>query len=347
MDFGGGEEALFERRGAAGVITLARPKALNALTYPMVKAISAALSGWKADPAVSTVVIRGEGRAFCAGGDLMLVYANRDNPPFDFFADEYRLNAQIERFPKPYVALIDGIVMGGGVGVSFHGSHRVVTENALFAMPEVGIGFFPDVGATYALSRLPDHVGAYLALTGARIGPGDAVALGVASAHVAADRWELLLADLLEGAPVDATLARLGRRLGATLPRQTIATAFAGDSVAAILAALEAGSEGDEAFRAGAATAIRAKSPTSLAIALRQMRVGAGLSMAEALALEYRIVSRICREWDFHEGVRALIIDKDNRPRWRPAAIADVEQSDVDRYFAPLGAGELVLPAPP
>ncbi len=187
VDFGGGDEVRFERMGAAGVITMTRPNALNALTHHMVKAISRALHHWHHDKAVAAVVIKGEGRAFSAGGDLMAIYNGRDDPPVDFFADEYRLNAQIEAYPKPYVALIDGIVMGGGVGVSFHGSHRVVTENAQFAMPEVGIGFFPDVGASHLLPDLADNYGMYLGLTGARVKWGDALFSGLATHAVKAE----------------------------------------------------------------------------------------------------------------------------------------------------------------
>src|SRR5262245_4450692 len=161
MDFGGGDDIRFERMGFAGVVTLNRPQALNALTHGMIKALAKALVEWEADPAVKVVVVKAEGRAFCAGGDLMHVYRSRGTgqPPIEFFADEYRLNAAIARFPKPYVSLIDGIVMGGGVGISFHGSHRVMTENSVFAMPEVGVGFFPDVGGSHILPDLADNFG--------------------------------------------------------------------------------------------------------------------------------------------------------------------------------------------
>ena len=186
MDFGGGEEIGFERRGRAGIVTLTRPKALNALTHGMVLALARALAAWEADDAVAVVVVRAEGRAFCAGGDILKVYeaGRAGERPVAFFADEYRLNAAIARCSKPYVALVDGIVMGGGVGISVHGSHRVFTENAVFAMPEVGIGFFPDVGGSFFLPRLKGAFGAYLALTGNRIRWGDALWSGIAT-HVA------------------------------------------------------------------------------------------------------------------------------------------------------------------
>src|SRR5690606_9489552 len=195
MDFGGGDEIRFERIGKAGVVTLTRPKALNAVTHKMVNALFAALSAWEADPAVALVVVKAEGRAFSAGGDILDVYeagrAGRRN--VGFFAVEYRLNVKIARLPMPYVSLIDGIVMGGGVGISCHGSHRVMTENAVFAMPEVGIGFFPDVGGSFLLPRLPGSFGMYLGLTGTRIKRGDALWCGLATHAVDAE----LLPDLL------------------------------------------------------------------------------------------------------------------------------------------------------
>src|SRR5882757_1521430 len=189
MDFGGGDEIRFERLGRAGVVTLARPKALNAITHNMVKALGKALDAWEPDAGINVVVVKAEGRAFSAGGDILHVYeAGRvGKPPVDFFADEYRLNARIARFKKPYVALIDGIVMGGGVGISFHGSQRVMTENAQFAMPEVGIGFFPDVGASHLLPDLGGSFGMYLALTGNRIRHGDALWSGLATHTIKAE----------------------------------------------------------------------------------------------------------------------------------------------------------------
>ena len=189
LDFGGGDEIRFERVGKAAVATLTRPAALNALTHAMIVALTRALAAWRNDPAVSLVLVRGEGRAFCAGGDLLAIYAARDSAekPVGFFADEYRLNAAIAAFPKPYVALVDGIVMGGGVGISFHGSHRVLTEKALFAMPEVGIGFFPDVGGSHILPALGERFGYYLGLTGSRIRWGDALWSGLATHTVGSE----------------------------------------------------------------------------------------------------------------------------------------------------------------
>ena len=195
MDFDGGDDIRFERIGKAGVVTQTRPKALNAVNHRMVRALSAALAAWEKDSAVELVVIKGEERAFSAGGDILEVYeaGRAGRPKYDFFADEYRLNAHIERFPKPYVALIDGIVMGGGVGVSVHGSHRVMTENAVFAMPEVGIGCFPDVGGSHVLPDLGGRFGFYLGLTGNRIRYGDALWSGLATHTVASEYLDGLL----------------------------------------------------------------------------------------------------------------------------------------------------------
>ncbi|RVA21723.1 enoyl-CoA hydratase/isomerase family protein, partial [Mesorhizobium sp. M7A.F.Ca.CA.004.11.2.1] len=189
MDFGGGDEIRFEHLGRAGVVTLTRPQALNALTHGMIRALDAALSAWEADQGMDVIVVKAEGRAFSAGGDILHVYetGRAGKPPVEFFADEYRLNARINSFRKPYVALIDGIVMGGGVGISFHGSHRVMTENAQFAMPEVGIGFFPDVGASHLLPDLGGSFGMYLALTGNRIRYGDALWSGLATHTIKAE----------------------------------------------------------------------------------------------------------------------------------------------------------------
>ena len=346
-------EVLCERRGAAGVITLNRPHALNAITHRMVHAIGAALEAWAADPAVTRVVIRGAGeRAFCAGGDIRHLYelgtAGRQDEMLPFWHDEYALNIAIKTYPKPYVALIDGIVMGGGVGVSLHGSHRVAGDRYAFAMPEVGIGFFPDVGATYALPRLPGGAGMWIALTGERVRAADALALGLATHAVASAQHGELLEALVAGEDLDDALARAAAepRPQALAPyREEIDECFAGASVEEIVAALDAAAERGSAFSEKAAATIRAKSPTSLKIAHEQLCRGASLSFEEAMATEFRIVSRVVHGHDFYEGVRAAIIDKDGAPRWRPADLAEVPRSEVLRYFDPLGAAALQPPA--
>ena len=342
-------EIVVERRGCAGFIILNRPRALNALTLSMVRALSAALDGFERDPAVERVALAAaEGRAFCAGGDVRWVCERRragDHAAQSaFFREEYTLNARIKRYPKPYISLIDGIVMGGGVGLSLHGTYRVVTERALFAMPEVGIGFFPDVGGTYALPRVPRRIGVAMAATGIRADGADMAALGlathyVASARLAALREALerpgdtaaLLAEFADPPPPSPLLAHAA----------LIERAFAEPDAARIEAALRAdGSSYAQELLATMAT----KSPTSIAIAMKQCEIGPGLSFEEAMRTEFRIVTRICRGHDFYEGVRAALVDKDNRPQWRPPAGERPSASEIDAYFAPLGAEDLKLP---
>lgn len=347
------QDVLFERRGGAGIVILNRPKALNALTYDMVLALQARLADWAADGAVSRVVVTANGdRAFCAGGDLRALYdlgrAGRQKDVLQFFRDEYALNAHIKRYPKPYVSLIDGMVMGGGAGISIHGSHRVAGDHYAFSMPEVGIGFFPDVGSTYALPRLPGEIGTYCALTAARLAASDGVLSGAATHRVPSQRFPDLLQALCSETPVNAVLAAFMTQPGAgeVMPRRrTIDRLFAGDSVEEVLAALdaEAGSGSEQAaWAANLAGTMRAKSPTSLKLALHQMRQGRSRSFEDCMAIEYRIVSRVLNGHDLYEGIRAVIIDKDNAPAWQPRSLREVTQEDVARYFAPLPDGECV-----
>ena len=340
------DQILFEFRGGAGRIMLNRPQALNALTHGMILALDAKLADWATDDAVDRVVIEGAGtRAFCAGGDIRDLYAvmGRGDAAFveTFYRDEYRLNHRIHTYPKPYVALIDGVVMGGGVGVSIHGSHRVVTENALFAMPETGIGFFPDVGGAWFLPRMPGEIGMYLGLTGTRLGPADALYCGVATHYVPAENLTETLDELdeLVSGVADLGPAPLAEH------RAAIDRCFSGDSIEAIIEALEAEAmeteDGDWAAETLAVMA--AKSPTSQKVAFRQMRRGAGLDFAAAMALEFRLSQRFCAGADFREGIRAAVIDKDRDPTWRPAGLAEVSEADVEAYFAPLAGGELNL----
>ncbi|WP_186420737.1 enoyl-CoA hydratase/isomerase family protein [Bosea sp. CS1GBMeth4] len=344
-------EILCETRGSAGFVLLNRPKALNALNLAMVRELAKALDAWERDPAVSRIVVTGAGeKAFCAGGDIRTLHdlgkAGRHDEMLAFWREEYILNARIQSYPKPYVALVDGFVMGGGVGVSLHGSHRVAGERWLFAMPEVGIGFFPDVGATYALPRLPDHAGTYLALTGDRVGQADALALGLATHAVPSARMAELAEALTGSGPVDAAIARFAAEPGPgklAPERETIAHCFGATTLPDILARLDARAAAGDAFAARALATIRAKSPTSVAIAFEQMRRGRALGFAEAMQLEFRIVSRIARGHDFYEGVRAVVIDKDQAPSWRPQTLEELDPAAVAAHFAPLGETELVL----
>jgi enoyl-CoA hydratase len=342
-------EVTCEKVGSCGIVTLNRPKALNALTLTMVREIAAALDRWENDAGVNCVIIRGMGdKAFCAGGDIRILYdlgkAGRHAEQLSFWREEYRLNRRIKLYPKPYLALVGGIVMGGGAGLSLHGSHVVAGENFTFAMPEAGIGFFPDVGATFFLPRLPLHSGVYLALTGARMSCGDALAFGVAGAHVPSARHAGLVQRLIGGEAIAAAIAAESVPPPASalaLQSQTLERCFSAATLTSILANLDDASEAGSNFARSAAQALRSKSPSSLAIALRQIQIGSKLDIDEALRTEFRIVSRIASGHDFYEGVRAVIIDKDNRPRWKPAAIESVESAAIESYFAPLLKGEL------
>ena len=347
-------DILFDRLGRLGIITLNRPQALNALTWAMTRRMRARLRAWRSDPGVRAVLIRGAGpRAFCAGGDIHAIYGLRhmDRTPLRrFYRDEYRLNVEIEDFPKPYVALLDGIVMGGGAGVSMHGSHRVVTEDVLFAMPETAIGLFPDVGATYVLPRCPGEIGMYLGLTGARLGAADALYCGIGTAFVSVRRVDSLIEDLgrdaLEGeafSAVDAIVARHAEAAGAPPlagRRDDIDRHFGRPSVAAIVESLRSD---DGEWAAQVLAGLGKKSPTSLAVTYRQLREGRELDFAACMRLEYRLVARFIEGHDFYEGIRAALIDKDRAPVWDPDSLAAVSAADVDRYFAPMGRREMRL----
>jgi len=349
----------FEQRGALGLVTLNRPKALNALTHAMALALERQLAEWAAAPAIAAVAIRGAGeKAFCAGGDIRALYdagqpgGERGRNNFAFYADEYRLNAAIKRYPKPYVALIDGVVMGGGVGVSIHAARRIAGDATLFAMPETGIGLFPDVGGTWFLPRLPGEVGMWLGLTGTRLRTADVMAAGICDHYLPSDRFEELILALSEieigpREPIEAVdwvieaFARQPEGEGTLAARRAmIDRCFAGDSVEAVLEALAA--EHDpwaEEQRA----AILAKSPTCTRIAFRQIRIGARLSFGECMALEYRLARFCMQRPDFYEGVRAAIIDRDSPPAWDPATLAQADDAFVAPAFAPLGKEDLSL----
>ncbi|MEW6451669.1 MAG: enoyl-CoA hydratase/isomerase family protein [Pseudomonadota bacterium] len=345
-------EILFERRGTAGLVTLNRPKALNAVTLNMVRLMMVQLSEWAADPSVTRVVVSAAGgKAFSAGGDIRALYdlglAGRHADMLPFWREEYVLNAFIKRYPKPYVSLIDGICMGGGVGVSVHGSHRVAGDKFLFAMPEVSIGFFPDIGATWFLPRMSGELGAYVALTGERLAAADSVAASIATHRVPSARFPELADALCGATSVDALLAAFAEPTEApvAVKRPAIDRLFKGDSVEGILAALDAEQGADADFARATAATIRAKSPTSLKLALAQVRAGKTLSFDACMQTEFRIVSRIIHGHDFYEGVRAVIVDKDNKPRWNPSALAGVTPQDVAHHFAPLpSADEWTIP---
>jgi enoyl-CoA hydratase len=338
---------IFEKSGAVGLITLNRPKALNALTHGMCLQMTMQLRAWAAQDDVKVVVVQGSGeRAFCAGGDIRSLYEsgmNKTPYALSFYRDEYVLDALIKHYPKPYVALINGIVMGGGVGVSVHGSHRVANETTTFAMPETGIGLFPDVGGSYFLPRMEGQIGMYLALTGARLKTVDTIYSGVATHFVPMKEWPALIADLAAGKGVDRVVGRKSDDLPAGFladHRASIDKIFAHNSVEEILTALDADHTD---WSRDTAKTIRSKSPTATKIAFRQVREGAKLDFDDCMKMEWRMVNRVVAGHDFYEGVRATIIDKDGTPKWKPADLSEVSTADIDAYFAPLNNKELVL----
>ncbi len=341
------EDVLIRREGKAGVISLNRPAALHALTLDMVHAMTAALIKWRDDPAVEAIIIdHAEGRGFCAGGDIAFLRDSIVNEgggqARQFFHDEYQLNHLMFGYEKPIVAFIDGVVMGGGVGISQPARFRVATEHTRFAMPEVGIGLFPDVGGSWYLSRLEGRMGAFLALTGARLDGAEAIELGLATHYLPADRLAEAKARIAEHPD---RIAGILSELAATPPEARIARnraainrLFAGNSVAEIADALD--KDGSDWAIVERAT-LGSKSPLSCMIALRQLREGlAADDFAAIMRMEYRIASRVIMRPDFAEGVRAVIIDKDNAPVWNPATPQDVTDALLDSVFAPLPANE-------
>lgn len=347
-------EVVVEVRDGLGVITLNRPKAINALNHAMALNITEALRGWAADDTVRAVVLTGAGeRGLCAGGDIVAIHADAkggaagaDSPTGRFWRDEYVLNALIGRYPKPYVAIMDGIVMGGGVGLSAHGTHRIVTERSKIGMPEVGIGFVPDVGGTYLLSRAPGELGTHVALTTARMGAGDAIAAGFADHFIPSDTLAAFL-DALRTSSVDEAIDKFAT----TAPESTllaqrawIDSSYRADTVEEIVASLDAAGV---PAAAEAAAQIRAKSPVALKVTLRSLRSArAQDSLESVLNEEYRVSIASLTSHDLVEGIRAQVIDKDREPRWNPPALAAVTDADVARYFADLGGDELGLTTP-
>jgi len=340
-------EVIAQRRGHALWLTLNRPQALNALNRPMALAIHRALFEGAADPDVARIVITGAGdRAFCAGGDVaeLARRGREDRDLFEgFFHDEYRMNQAIARLVTPYVAILDGVTMGGGVGLSIHGPYRVATERTLFAMPETGIGLIPDVGGTHALARLPGEIGTWLALTGARLKAADCVYAGIATHFVPVERLAVLGDVLANNAEdVGEILATFEAPAGETALealRDGIDFHFAHDRVEDIVASLN---EGDDWAMAQAALIAR-MSPTSCKLTLAGLRMGRGADIEDALVTEYRMVCEIRRGHDFFEGVRAQLLDKDRNPLWSPATLAAVTDADIDRHLLPPESGDLTF----
>lgn len=358
------DPVLFNVTNGWGVITLNRPAALNALTLEMIRMIKPQLLAWRTDPAIQAVLITAAGeKAFCAGGDVVAIYQaiqeeRRSGVEMsltrDFFFEEYALNGLIAGFPKPYVALLGGITMGGGVGLSAMASHRVAGERYLYAMPETGIGLFPDVGGGWFLPRLPDQMGLYLALTGDRVGAGDALDLGLATHFVAAEQWSAMITDLQTcnwdqpaATVIDRVLARHQGPAPATKlapHRGHIRQLFAASDFSQLWAAID---QDDSPLGVTLRQTLASKSPTSLRVSFVQLQNGAACdSIEQVLTMEYRLSQHSMAGHDFSEGVRALLVDKDKSPKWAPATVGEVSETLVEQFFSPIAGRELTWPDP-
>lgn len=343
----GTDEVLTEIRGRAGIITLNRPKAMNALNQTMVDAMVEVLEQWRGDGRVAVILLRGAGeRGLCAGGDVVSLYHDALAHGTDgakFWADEYALNLTISRYPKPYVAIMNGIVLGGGIGVSAHGSHRIVTDDTRVGMPETGIGFVPDVGGSHLLTHVPSHLGTHLALTGAHVGAGEAIECGLADVYVPAEQLEALVDELCESGDADAAVGVHARPApaGFTAQHDLVEQVYDRQSVEEILSGLD---EVDADWARDAAKRIRRNSPLALKVTLESLRRARGQSLAEALDTEFRVSVNMQRGHDFVEGIRAQLVDKDRNPQWQPATLAEVDEATVEAVFAPIADDRITEP---
>jgi enoyl-CoA hydratase len=349
---GSGADLIASAAGAAGRVILNRPRALNALTTDMRAVMAEALPRWARDPLIYAVTIASSSdRAFCAGGDVRELAEWGRSRPADArksLAAEYALNWLIECFTKPIISLIDGMVMGSGVGISLYGTHRVAGERYRFAMPEAAIGLFPDVGVAWAFARLPDEIGMYLALTGRSLTRGDAYRLGLVTHCIGARHFGGIAAEIEAADPVDPVLD--GRHedpgpgeLQALAP--AIARCFGRATVEDIIAALRAEHDAAASWAEGVLADLAARSPVSLKLTHRHIRAARQLDLRATLIQDYRLACRCLEGHDLYEGVRAALIDKDQAPKWQPARLEDVTAAIIDRHFAPLGADELDLPS--
>jgi enoyl-CoA hydratase len=355
----GSEQIRFDVRGRLGVITMTRPKALNALTLDMIHLMNPQLREWARDDAIAAVAIHGEGeKSFCAGGDVRAVWeAGKAGEvgrglTADFFRQEYTLNRCIKKFPKPYVALIDGITMGGGVGLSVHGSHRVAGDRTMVAMPETAIGLFPDVGGTYVLPRLEGKLGYYMALTGARLKAADALYANFATHYLSRSDDEKILAALAEadfssdaGAAIDEVLAKMSGDPGEPpigIMRPAIDRCFDAVSVEEVIGNLQRESDPDlKSWTEDTLETLSKRSPTSMKVTMEALNRGAKMSFDDCMVMEYRLSQGCMRGHDFYEGIRALLIDKDHAPNWLPALLDEVSDADVSAFFEKPAAGDL------
>jgi enoyl-CoA hydratase/carnithine racemase len=349
---GPAQDILIGTDNAAGLVTLNRPGALNALTTPMRAAMAEAFPRWARDPIVYAVVIRSASpRAFCAGGDIKETTKwgrSRKEEAVKSLAAEYALNWLLECFTKPTVSLIDGVVIGSGVGISLYGTHRVAGERYRFAMPETGIGLFPDDGVSWAFARMPGEIGMYLALTGRAIGRAGAYRLGLATHCIPAARFAEIAAGLAAADVVDDLLDARHEDPGAgelEAVEEAIARCFSADSVEGILERLRAERGAASTWAEGVVKDLLARSPTSLKITHRHVRLARTLDLRETLEQDFRLGCRCLDGHDFYEGVRAVLIDRDQAPRWRPGRLEEVSEAMVEAYFAPMGADELDLPS--
>ncbi len=345
------EDVLLETRGALGRIRLNRPKAINSLSLPMIHAIESALNRFESDPAIGLVLVSGEGeRGLCAGGDIRVLYENGRERMADslaFFRDEYRMNAHIARYPKPYAAVMDGITMGGGVGISAHGRVRIVTERTKMAMPETGIGFFPDVGGTWLLSRAPGEIGTFMGLTGEAFGGADAIYAGLADFFVPSETLPALI-EALAALPASATVTQaseITKKFAQTVPaplaaqREEIDRVFASDDVEEIIAALRAAGT---PFAAETLKIMDRKCPRSMKVTLRLLRLARrDTTLEQSLQREFDAVHAVLASDDFYEGVRAAVVDKDRNPKWSPATLHAVTAAMVEEFIRP--AGEVIF----
>ncbi|XP_067124574.1 3-hydroxyisobutyryl-CoA hydrolase, mitochondrial isoform X2 [Centruroides vittatus] len=347
-------EVILEKMDNKGIITLNRPKVLNSLNISMIRTIYPKLKEWNSDPEIKMVIIKGAGdKAFCAGGDVKAVAEagkKGESLSSEFFKEEYQLNNLIATLQIPYVALIHGITMGGGVGLSVHGAFRVATEKTVFAMPETAIGFFPDVGGSYFLPRLPGKLGLYLALTGFRLSGRDVLKSAIATHFVSSERLKDLESDLLRIPnptlqTVDKVLLKFDfqcenehkKEFALKHDKGKINNVFAGDSIEAIFQNLE--KDGTEWSKKQLET-LSKMSPTSLKVTFHQLKRGGKMTLQEALNMEYRLSQRFIKDHDFFEGVRAVLIDKDNSPKWKPSTINEVSDEIIKKYFEKLPSSQ-------
>lgn len=333
-------EVHFKKSGRVGLITLDRQKALNAINAPMVEAISGQLRVWRKDEGVEVVCIEGAGgKAFCAGGDVVSITrdAKDETTALDFFHDEFQMNHMIGTYTKPYVALIHGITMGGGVGLSMHGKYRVATEKSLYAMPETAIGYFPDVGGSYFLSRLPQPYGMFLGLTGHRLRGSDLKHLGIATHYTTLENLPALKEAILtsDSVSIEAVLAQHESEVTSPFSLEPhadlIKTCFTADSVLEIISRLQSH---DSDFATKLVATLRRMSPRSLVITHKLLAGAPALSYEECFRTEFRAAHQVVRSGEFTEGVRALLVDKDNSPKWSPGTLEEVTQEMLAEYFS-------------